>query len=131
MIYLLEEEQKTAVFLSAHEGELVKNILYGWIQMGICFRKHQTDNTQLASKWQTLWITILRPEAKKQLSQPSPKGLAGNPLDRAQGSRAKKAKKWLDPKHVPVWIHESAAYHTLLTSGVERDTSDDVAHWLY
>lgn len=41
------------------------------------------------------------------------------------------AGKWLDPDHVPLWIHESAAYHTLLASGAERHTSDNVAHWLY
>lgn len=41
------------------------------------------------------------------------------------------AEKWLDPDHVPVWIHESAAYRTLLASGAERNTSDNVAHWLY
>lgn len=68
---------------------------------------------------------------QKTIKPVIPKRLAGKPLDRAQGSRAKRAEKWLDPDHVPVWIHESAAYHTLLTSGAERDTSDDVAHWLY
>lgn len=41
------------------------------------------------------------------------------------------AGKALDPDHVSVWIHGSAAYHTLLTSGAERNKSHHVAHWLY
>lgn len=30
-----------------------------------------------------------------------------------------------------MWIHEAAAYHTLLASGAERSRSCNVPHWLY
>lgn len=57
------------------------------------------------------------------------KRLSGRPLDGDQRCRAMQAQR--DPDQMLMWIHEAAAYRTLLASGAERSGSCNVPHWLY
>lgn len=104
-----------------------------WFHMGYTSKCYQNNTTQLAAKrlgYQNPFFSLRQRE--KTVKWTVHERLAGETSgQRKQGGRATWAEKQLDPDHVPVWIHQSAAYHTLLASGAERNTSHNVAHWLY
>lgn len=66
----------------------------------------------------------------KTISLAFKKGLGGTHSGR--GSRgAESSRHSVTPEQMLMWIHEAAAYHTLLTSGAERSGSCNVPRWLY